>query len=65
MRHRVKKVRLSRNEGQRKAVLRSLVRSLLISESVTTTVVKAKAAKSKAVYFLLQLCGKISQEKRK
>jgi len=45
MRHRVKKLKLSRNEGERKALLRALVCSLLKEESIVTTVVKAKVAR--------------------
>jgi len=48
MRHRRKTQKLSRNATNRKALLRSLVRSLIIHEQITTTYTKAKAASSLA-----------------
>jgi len=44
MRHRKDEIKLSRNLGHRKALLRNLCKSLFISESITTTKAKAKAA---------------------
>jgi len=46
MRHHKKKVTLGRVIGPRKALLRSLVESLVLHESMTTTLAKAKAARS-------------------
>jgi len=43
MRHRKKKNRLSRNLGQRKALIKSLVRSVIKEERIITTKQKAKA----------------------
>ncbi|MBN1871144.1 MAG: 50S ribosomal protein L17 [Candidatus Omnitrophica bacterium] len=48
MRHRRNTQRLSRGASGRKALLRSLVRGLFISERITTTYVKAKEASSLA-----------------
>lgn len=48
MRHRKIKGKLSRRSGYRIATVRSLVRSLLINEKITTTVVKAKETKRMA-----------------
>ncbi len=48
MRHRRKTHKLSRNATNRKALLRSLVRNLIIHERITTTYKKAKAASSLA-----------------
>jgi len=48
MRHRRNTRRLSRNTPGRKALLRSLIRSLLISERISTTHAKAKEASSLA-----------------
>ncbi len=48
MRHRKKTNKLSRNLGQRKSLLKSLVRSLLLHESITTTHVRAKQAQRTA-----------------
>lgn len=48
MRHRVKRGKFSRNDGQRRAVLKSILRALLVNESITTTVSKAKAAQPHA-----------------
>lgn len=42
MRHHVKTRTLGRSKRQRTALLRSLARSLVLSESITTTVAKAK-----------------------
>jgi large subunit ribosomal protein L17 len=42
MRHHVAHRTLGRNKGQRTALLRSLARSLVLQESITTTVAKAK-----------------------
>jgi len=44
VRHKVKTRTLSRRTGQRKALLKSLVRNLLINERISTTVAKAKEA---------------------
>lgn len=43
MRHRKKGNKLSRSISQRKALIKSLVRSVMISERITTTEAKAKA----------------------
>ncbi len=43
MRHKKKKITLGRENGPRKALLRSLAISLITEEKVTTTKVKAKA----------------------
>lgn len=48
MRHRRKTQKLSRNATNRRALLRSLVRNLIIHEQITTTYKKAKAASSLA-----------------
>lgn len=48
MRHRKNSGRLSRNTSNRKALLRSLVRSLIISERIQTSYAKAKEASSLA-----------------
>src|SRR5690606_4318098 len=45
VRHRVYGKHLGRNKNQRTALFRSLVRSLIISESIETTESKAKAIK--------------------
>lgn len=45
MRHRVKKDRLSRSLGLRKALLKSLLKSLIINEAIRTTTSKAKVLK--------------------
>lgn len=42
MRHHKKHRKLGREKGQRVALLRSLARSLVISEGITTTIAKAK-----------------------
>jgi len=43
LRHRIGTHKLSRNSGQRKALFRSQVRSLVLHEAITTTEAKAKA----------------------
>jgi large subunit ribosomal protein L17 len=48
MRHRKKNDKLSRSKAQRKALLRSLVRSLILHERIKTTPRKARAASAKA-----------------
>lgn len=48
MRHRRKSKKLSRNTSNRKALLRSLIRNLIITERISTTYVKAKEASSLA-----------------
>jgi len=48
MRHRRKRDKFSRPRAQRKALMRCLIRSLLINERIKTTSRKAKAASSKA-----------------
>ncbi|MBU4376825.1 MAG: 50S ribosomal protein L17 [Candidatus Omnitrophica bacterium] len=48
MRHRRRTNKLSRNTANRKALLRSLARSLLLHEHITTTYKKAKVASSLA-----------------
>ena len=48
MRHRRKADKLSRNTTQRKALLRSLIRSLFLYEQITTTYKRGKAASSLA-----------------
>jgi large subunit ribosomal protein L17 len=48
MRHRKAVKRLSRNTSNRKALLRSLARGLIISERISTTYVRAKEASSLA-----------------
>jgi large subunit ribosomal protein L17 len=45
MRHRKAGVKLKRNIGARRALLRSLVTSTILEERITTTIPKAKAAK--------------------
>lgn len=45
MRHKKDKRKLNRNSSQRRALLRSLVRSLMIYERIETTLPKAKEAK--------------------
>jgi len=45
MRHQVKRYNLRRNTGHRRALLRSLVASLLEKERIRTTLSKAKAAR--------------------
>jgi large subunit ribosomal protein L17 len=47
MRHRKKSDKLSRSRAQRKALLKSLVRSFLISERIKTTPRKARATSAK------------------
>lgn len=46
MRHRVKTKRFKRTKAPRTALLRSLTRSLVLHESIETTVPKAKAVQS-------------------
>jgi len=46
MRHQMKKVKLDRKAGSRKALLANLVESLILFEKITTTKAKAKATKS-------------------
>lgn len=46
MRHRNKHKHFSRNQAQRRVLIRSLVRAVLLSGRITTTDVKAKAASS-------------------
>jgi len=46
MRHQMKKVKLDRKAGPRKALLANLVASLVLYEKITTTKAKAKATKS-------------------
>jgi large subunit ribosomal protein L17 len=48
MRHRKKTVKLNKPADQRDAVIRSVVRSLILGESVKTTVARARAAASVA-----------------
>ncbi len=48
MRHRKNTLKLSRTQGHRRALLRNLCRSLFISESITATKPKAKAAQKLA-----------------
>ncbi|MCM8774118.1 MAG: 50S ribosomal protein L17 [Candidatus Omnitrophica bacterium] len=45
MRHRKKRYKLNRSRAQRRALIRSLVRSILISEKIKTTETKAKVVK--------------------
>ena len=45
MRHRIKAVKLNRNQAQRKALLRGLAQQVLIHGQITTTKAKAKAVK--------------------
>jgi large subunit ribosomal protein L17 len=45
MRHRKDKRKLGRNSSHRKAMLNNMVRNLLISESINTTLAKAKETK--------------------
>ncbi len=44
MRHRIKGRKLSREKDQRKALLKSLVRSIILKEKIKTTKAKAKEA---------------------
>ena len=46
MRHRIKARHFNRPADQRKALYRSLVRSVIINERITTTEAKAKEAKA-------------------
>ena len=46
MRHRIKGRHFNRPADQRKALYRSLVRSVIINERITTTEAKAKEAKA-------------------
>ncbi|MBP9731850.1 MAG: 50S ribosomal protein L17 [Candidatus Magasanikbacteria bacterium] len=46
MRHKKKGVKLGRERGQRKALLRSLAESLVLHGAVTTTLAKAKALRT-------------------
>lgn len=48
MRHRVAKRKLGRPSDQRQAMLKNLVRTLLIEEKLVTTVTRAKEARSLA-----------------
>jgi large subunit ribosomal protein L17 len=48
MRHKKDKRKLGRNTSHRKAMLNNMVRNLLISESITTTLAKAKEAQRAA-----------------
>ncbi|MCM8823178.1 MAG: 50S ribosomal protein L17 [Candidatus Omnitrophica bacterium] len=45
MRHRKKRYKLGRSRAQRKALIRSLVRSILVSERIKTTEAKAKVVR--------------------
>ncbi|MBD3263737.1 MAG: 50S ribosomal protein L17 [Candidatus Omnitrophica bacterium] len=45
MRHRKKNTKFSRSRAQRKALIKSLLRSIIINERITTTRVKAKGIK--------------------
>ncbi len=45
MRHRLKRLQLNRFTSWRRATVKSLVRSLIIQQSIRTTKIKAKAAK--------------------
>lgn len=47
MRHRSKKIALSRKQGPRRALLKNLVASFILEESVVTTPAKAKLVRSK------------------
>ncbi len=46
MRHRVKKKKFDRTKEQRKALYRSLTRSLILEERIETTLERAKAVRS-------------------
>jgi len=46
MRHRVKKIKLSRSKGAKKALVRNLATSLILEGKIKTTLAKAKVAKS-------------------
>lgn len=46
MRHRVRKVKLSRSAGHRGLLIRNLATSLILEEKIKTTVPKAKAARA-------------------
>lgn len=48
MRHRVKKKKFDRTSEQRRALYRSLVRSLILEERIETTLERAKAVRSLA-----------------
>ena len=48
MRHRKKIERFSRSRAQRKALIKSLLRAIIINERITTTTRKAKALSSRA-----------------
>lgn len=46
MRHQKKRLKLTKSRDQRKALLRSLVSSLILKEKITTTEAKAKKLRS-------------------
>ncbi len=48
MRHRIKTKKLNRNKAHREALLRNLVKSLILKKSIITTSVKAKETKKLA-----------------
>jgi len=52
MRHRVHKVKLNRDGAHRKGLLNNLVRSLFLEESITTTITKAKWARSHSEHLI-------------
>lgn len=52
MRHRIKTRRLSRFSSLRKATINSLCRSLLINQSVKTTLIKSKAASARMEHLI-------------
>ncbi len=52
MRHRVDKVKLNRSGGHRKGLLNNLVRSLFLEGSITTTISKAKWARSRSEHLI-------------
>ncbi len=48
MRHRKKRIKFSRSRAQRKALLRSLLRALIIHERIVTTTARAKYLRAEA-----------------
>ena len=56
MPHQSARHKLGRNTGQRKALLKSLVRSLILHERITTTDARAKALRPEAERFIAWGC---------